>query len=250
VTLAIRRSPLVVPLGSLILLLLAAVGWQTASQMTFVIPTVPDTLRALVDNLGDPSYLVHLRATLGRIAVACAIGVTIGALVGIVLGYVPALRKALEPLIVSMNSVPKIILYPLLLPIFKIGTTSQVVMGVIHAVFPMLIMITGAVAHQPPIYRRLGRSLEASPWQVLIRFTLPAVRRSLLVGTRLGVSLAAIGVILAEFFSTENGLGQVMKQSYTFAQYPELMSTVLLLLAVTCIVSFAIWTVERRLPEP
>lgn len=248
-TVALRRNQLLVPLGSLGLFVIGLLAWQVSSSMTFVIPTVPDTISALVTNLGDPRYLSNMWDTLGRIGLACLIGVTIGAGLGIVLGYIPLLRSALEPMIVALNSVPKIILYPLLLPIFKIGTTSQVLMGVIHAVFPMLIMVTGAVAHMPPIYRKLGRSLQASSFQVLTRVTLPAVRRSLLTGTRLGVSLATIGVILAEFFSTKTGLGRVMKQSYQFGQYPELMSTVLLLLLVCFAFSFLIWNIERRLPE-
>jgi NitT/TauT family transport system permease protein len=249
VTLALRRSPLLVPLGSLGLLLLGLVCWEIASGLTFVIPSVPDTISALINNLGDPEYLTNARDTFVHILIACVIGVVIGAALGIVLGYLPAVRSSLEPLIVAMNSVPKIILYPLLLPLFKIGPTSQVVMGVLHAVFPMLIMVTGAVASMPPIYRRMGRSLQANHWQVLTRITLPAARRSLLTGARLGVSLATIGVILAEFFSTRSGLGRVMKQAYTFGQYDELMSTVLLLLLVTCLASFLIWSIERRLPE-
>jgi hypothetical protein len=40
-----------------------------------------------------------------------------------------------------------------------------------------------------------------------------------------------------------------MKQAYTFGQYDELMSTVLLLLLVTCLAYFLIWSIERRLPE-
>jgi len=248
-TLALRVRPILVPLGSFGLLLLGLAVWQLCSGLTFVIPSVPDTIDAVFSSLGDPDYLHDLRATFTRVLLACAIGVTVGVILGVALGYSPRVRAAVEPLIVAMNSVPKIILYPLLLPIFKVGMTSQVIMGVIHAVFPMLIMVTGAVAHMPTTYRKLGRALGASQLQVLTRITLPAVRRSILTGTRLGVSLATIGVILAEFFTTEDGLGRVMKQAYQFAQYERLMASVLLLLLFCFLVSFAVWNLERRLPE-
>lgn len=240
---------LLVPLGSLGLLIVGGLVWQAASGLTFVIPSVPDTVDAFFDSLASEAFLRELHSTLGKIAVAFAIGVGLGAGVGVVLGYMPAVRRALEPTLMALYSMPKIILYPLLLPIFQAGATSQIVMGVLHAAFPMLIMVSGAVASIPRVYLRLARSLEASPAQVLWRITLPAIRKSLLTGMRLGVSLATIGVILAEFFLTQFGLGKVMNESYEFAQYPQLISTVAMLLAACFVVSFAIWTIERRLPE-
>lgn len=246
--LATTMRVLAVPLGSLGLLLLGAVAWQIASGMTFVIPSVPDTVDAAFRSLGNEEFLTELRSTLGKIAIAFVIGVSAGAGIGIALGSMPAVRRALEPTLVALNSVPKIILYPMLLPIFKAGATAQIAMGVLHAAFPMLIMVSGAVANMPPVFRRLGRSLDASPVQVLWHVTLPAIRRSLLTGMRLAVSLATIGVILAEFFLTVLGLGKVMNESYQFARYAELMSTVIMLLVACFVVSFAIWTVERRLP--
>jgi NitT/TauT family transport system permease protein len=238
-----------VPAGSLAVLVLVLIAWEIASGLTFVIPSVPDTFSALGKNLGSSVYLGYARYTLVNIGISFAIGGALGAVLGVILGYVPPLRRAVEPLLVAVNSVPKIILYPLLLPIFHVGATSQIAMGVIHAVFPMLIMVTGAVAHMPPVYRKLGKSLEASHWQILWHITLPAVRRSFLTGLRLAVSLATIGVILAEFFATETGLGKSMRQAYTFLQYGSLIGTVLLLLVVCFCASFLIWLVERRMPE-
>ena len=238
-----------VPAGSLAVLLAGLIAWEIASGLTFVIPSVPDTLSALGKNLGSSTYLGYARYTLINIGISFAIGGAMGAVLGVILGYAPPLRRAVEPLLVAVNSVPKIILYPLLLPIFHIGATSQIAMGVIHAVFPMLIMVTGAVAHMPTVYRKLGRSLQASHRQVLWHITLPAVRRSFLTGLRLAVSLATIGVILAEFFATETGLGKSMRQAYTFLQYGSLIGTVLLLLVVCFSASFLIWLVERRMPE-
>lgn len=242
-------SALAVPVGSLVVLLVALAIWEGLSGVTFVIPSVPQTISALAHNFGTSQYVSDVKRTLIDIGISFGIGAAIGALVGVVLGYVTWLRTALEPLIVALNSVPKIILYPIILGFFHIGPTSQIIMGVIHAVFPMLIMMSAAVAHMPPVYRRLGRSLQASQWQVFWHITLPAVRRSFLTGLRLAVSLAAIGVILAEFFATVVGLGRSMQAAYTFLQYGSLIGTVLILLFVCFLGSFLIWMVERRLPE-
>ena len=244
-----RGNNLVVPLGSVALVGLLLIFWQLSSEMTFIIPAPSETFAALFENLRDPGYLLHARETTKNIAGGFVIGVSLGAALGIVLGSIPWMRRLFEPLIVALNSVPKIIIYPLLLPIFQIGAASKIAMGAIHALFPMLIMVTGAVRQMPPVYRRLGRSLQLSRFQTLRYIILPSIRRSFLTGLRLGVSLATIGVVLAEFFSTILGLGREMNQAYQFGQHATLMSTVLLLLGVSFLLSFAIWMVERRLPE-
>lgn len=251
VGIALRQTfrVLAVPLGSLALLIAGLAIWEGLSGVTFVIPSVPHTVSSLVHNLGNSSYLSDLKRTLVDIGISFAIGTVGGALFGVMLGYLPWLRRALEPLIVALNAVPKIILYPLILAIFHVGSTAQIVMGSIHAIFPMLIMVTAAVANMPPIYRRLGRSLQASQWQVLWHITLPAIRKPFLTGMRLAVSLATIGVILAEFFATVTGLGRSLRQAYTFLQYGSLIGTVLLLMVICFFGSFLVWMIERRLPE-
>lgn len=238
-----------VPLGSVGLLLLGVAIWQLASTLTFVVPSVGETADAMVSNLSSAEYRSDLLYTVRNIGLAFVVGITVGASLGMLLGYFAWLRRGLEPFLLALYSVPKIILYPLILPILKIGAASQVTMGSLHAFFPMMIMVAGAVAGMPGIYRRLGRALGASPIQMLWRVTLPAIRRSFLTGMRLAVSLATIGVIMAEFFITEQGVGRIMKNSYNFAQYEVLLSTVLLLLALSFAFSFLIWSIERRLPE-
>lgn len=247
--LAVRASGMLVALGSIGLLLMVLLLWQISSGLTFVLPTVQGTLDALADNLSSAQYRADLAYTVRNIGVSFAIGASAGALLGMTLGYVAWLRRGLEPFLLALYSVPKIIIYPLLLPILKIGSASQIAMGALHAFFPMMIMVAGAVASMAPVYRKLGRSLGASPVQMFWRITLPAIRRSFLTGMRLGVSLATIGVILAEFFITVEGVGRVMRQAYNFAQYESLMSTVMVLLVLSFAASFLIWTIERRLPE-
>ncbi len=234
--------------GTLVLVGLLVGGWQFASTRTYVIPSVPSTLSALRSDLADGAYRAQLRYTVADIGQAVAISLALGAGIGLILGSVPVLRRAVEPVVISLNAVPKIIVYPMLLPVLHVGTRSQIVMGVLHGTFPMLIMVSAAVADVPPIYVRMARSLGATRRQVLWSITLPAIRKPFLTGARLAVSLASIGVLLAEFFSSREGLGRMMAQSYEFAQYDALMATTLVLLAVSFVGSYLLWLAERRPP--
>lgn len=234
-------------IGSVLVLVVFTVLWEVFSRMTFVIPDVIETFQGLGENLQDPTYLVHLRATLIAIAWAFVIGVILGGLLGLVLGLSKLARVMFEPMVLGLNGVPKIVLYPVILPVFHLGYGSKIVMGVLFCVFPVLINVAAGVRDMPPVYWKLARSLNASRWHKLTSFVLPAIRRPLLTGIRLAVSLATVGVVLSEFFATKEGLGRVVLQTYGAGDYAAMVATVLLLITISFVVSLLLWRLEKRI---
>ncbi|KGN41568.1 ABC transporter permease [Knoellia aerolata] len=232
--------------GSAGLALVALVVWQVASGLTFVIPTPVETLRVLVANLGDPAYLTDVRATAVAVVSAFTVGTVLGGIMGLVLGLSRWARLIFEPLVIALNGVPKIVLYPILLPIFQLSG-SKVVMGILFALFPVLINVATGVREVPAVYWKLGRSVQASRVQMLLHIILPTIRRPLLTGIRLAASLAVVGVVLSEFFATRRGLGRVVLQSYGHGDYAEMVATILLLIVVSFTVSIMLWRWEKRI---
>lgn len=232
--------------GSAALALLVVLIWEVVSGMTFVIPSPVATVTVLFENLTDPSYLFDMRVTAQSVFLAFVIGTAIGGSLGLALGLFSWLRTALEPLLIILNGIPKIVLYPVLLPIFSLSG-SKVVMGVLFALFPVLINVSTGVQEIPRVYWKLARSVRANSWQTLVHIILPAIRRPLLTGIRLAVSLAVVGVVLSEFFATRRGLGRVVLQSYSHGDYPSMVATIMLLITVSFAISIALWQWEKRL---
>jgi NitT/TauT family transport system permease protein len=232
--------------GAALLAVLVAIAWQILSGLTFVIPSPVQTLSILFRNLSDPAYLFDVRVTAQSVLLAFVIGTTVGGGIGLLLGLSPRLRLIFEPLIIILNGIPKIVLYPVLLPIFTL-TGSKVVMGVLFALFPVLINVSTGVQEIPRVYWKLARSVRANPWQMLVHIIFPAIRRPLLTGIRLAVSLAVVGVVLSEFFATRRGLGRVVLQSYSHGEYPSMVATIMLLITISFAISVALWQWEKRI---
>lgn len=232
--------------GSVLVLIIAGVIWQIFAGLTFVIPTPIETFEVLIRNLQDETYLRHMRATAVAILQAFAIGVTIGGGLGLLIGLSPLARRALEPLVIALNGVPKIVLYPILLPIFQLGG-SKIVMGALFAIFPVLINVSTGVREIPAVYWKLSRSLQANRFQVLFSIILPAIRKPFLTGLRLAVSLSVVGVVLAEFFATRWGLGRVVLQAHGHGDHASMVATILLLITVSFVVSVSLWRWEKNL---
>ena len=232
-------------LGSIGLAVLGLLCWQIASGLVFVIPAPLATVRSLLINLGTGDYLVDAQVTFQDALVAFVLGGLVGGAAGLALGLSRPVQIVFEPLLIALNGLPKIVLYPLLLPIFHLSG-AKVVMGLLFALFPILINVAIGVRELPPVYRRLARSLNASGWQTLMHIILPAIRRPLLTGVRLSVSLALVGVVLSEFFATRRGLGRVVLQAYSAGDYRNMMATILLLVSVSFVLSLLLWRLERR----
>ncbi|KUI26870.1 ABC transporter permease [Mycobacterium sp. GA-2829] len=232
--------------GAVALAVLVGIGWEIMSSLTFVIPSPVQTFTVLVENLATPSYLFDLRVTAQAVLLAFVIGTAVGGGIGLLLGLSPLLRRLFEPLLIILNGVPKIVLYPVLLPIFSLSG-SKVVMGVLFALFPVLINVSTGVQEIPRVYWKLARSVRANAWQTLTHIIFPAIRRPLLTGIRLAVSLSVVGVVLSEFFATRRGLGRVVLQSYSHGDYPSMVATIMLLITISFAISVALWQWEKRL---
>jgi NitT/TauT family transport system permease protein len=232
--------------GSGLLAVLVVIGWEILSGLTFVIPSPVQTAAVLVQNLSDPAYLFDLQITAQSVLLAFVIGTAVGGGLGLLLGLSQRLRLILEPLIIILNGIPKIVLYPVLLPIFSLSG-SKVVMGVLFALFPVLINVSTGVQEIPRVYWKLAKSVQANPWQTLVHIIFPAIRRPLLTGIRLAVSLSVVGVVLSEFFATRRGLGRVVLQAYSHGDYPSMVATIMLLITISFAISIALWQWEKRI---
>ncbi|WP_020497950.1 ABC transporter permease [Sciscionella marina] len=232
--------------GGLALFIVVILAWQLCSSLTFVIPAPVRTLEVLGANLTDASYIFDLRVTAQSVFQAFLIGTLLGGLIGLGLGLSERARLWFEPLLVILNGIPKIVLYPVLLPLFGL-IGAKVAMGVLFALFPVLINVATGVREMPRVYWKLASAVQANPWQKLIYVILPAIRRPLLAGLRLAVSLSVVGVVLSEFFATRRGLGRVVLQSYNHGDYPVMVATVVLLIAVAFVISILLWRWEKRL---
>lgn len=234
------------PLRSLGLLLVALTAWWLSAWRIFVVPSPPATLSALAADLRDGQYLQHLTATAEASAAAFALSIAVGVTLGLVLGLVEPVRGAVQPLLVALNGVPKIVFYPILLLLFGMAIGSKIAMGAIFGIFPVMLNLSAGLSDLPSIYKQLGRSLLAKPWQMFAHIYIPAALGPLLTGVRLAFSLSVVGVVLSEMLATRLGLGRVIESSYSLGRYAEMSASIVLLLAVSLAGSLTLWYFERR----
>jgi ABC-type nitrate/sulfonate/bicarbonate transport system permease component len=196
--------------GCLGLLLVPAV-WQLLSD-THVINSfvwsspsgVWDGLTQLIDNgsLG-PACWSSLRLFLWGFAIAAVSGVALG----IALGWYRRTRAVVDPWVSMLYAAPRVGLIPIIIAAAGIETRSQIIIVWVSAVFPIIINTAAGVDAVDPRYVRTAQSFLATNRDVLRGIALPGATPLIFAGLRQGLTAGLIGVVIAEYFLGNNGVG-------------------------------------------
>jgi NitT/TauT family transport system permease protein len=229
--------------------LAVVVAWALVARSSELVPSIGATATSLVDGFRDGSLTTPLWATLEAVGMGFAAAVVLGLLVGVVLGRSRLAYRVFEPMLNGLFAVPRIILYPVLLAAFGVGLESKAWMVGISAIFPIALNTIAGVRDIEPTLIKLGRSLNCNRVQMATRIYAPAAAPAVMVGMRLGLSIAFVSAIIAELFAAEDGLGLSIQQYYGLQQYASMFAAVILIAAIALALNFAAWLVERRLSQ-
>ena len=209
-----RIEPTALGAGSIVLLLLV---WQfvpyfvplkAGTKLFFTVPS------AVAGTLWQMFATGAIWAPLGVSASAFAIGLALAILVGlplgILLGRSSTLNAMLDPFITAFNATPRLVFLPLLMLWFGIGLWSKVAIVFLGALFPLLINTYEGVRHADKVLINVVRSFGANEWDIARLVVVPNALPFIVVGLRLAIGRAVLGVVVAEFFGAQDGLGVVM----------------------------------------
>ncbi|TQI65345.1 NitT/TauT family transport system permease protein [Bosea sp. AK1] len=196
-----------------------------------VVPTLQKIVYGLVALFGTPAFYSNLAVTGGELALALLIGGITGLFVGFALGSNASLSSAYERWLSYLGPTPKIILFPVMIMLFGVGSGSKVAMGAVSCFFPIAISVAAGVRGVSPTFRRVGRSLQANAWQMFTKIELPAMAAPLVNGFRLGFGVAIIGVLLAETKLSNQGIGFMIINAFSRFDMPQMYALLIVTIA-------------------
>ena len=229
----------------LVTVLLSLAAWETAARGGWVdplfVPAPTAVARALV-RIGGPA-LAALADTLGKTALAYALSVALGVTAGLAVGSARLLRDVLSPFVIALYGIPKILVLPWIVLLLGYGTAPAVFYGAIHGLFPIMVLVMGAVRDVDRSLVTVARSFGATPLQLYWKVLLPSV----LAGMRLGIVFCLLGVLVVEMFAGVRGMGHVMGSFANGFQAPELFAATGLVSAASIAIVLALDNLNDRL---
>jgi ABC-type nitrate/sulfonate/bicarbonate transport system permease component len=170
-----------------------------------------------------------------------AIGIGIAA--GTAFGLSRRLHYLFEPLIVALNTSPIIAFVPVVVVWFGVGTQSKAIMVFLAAVIPIVINTMTGIAEVHESWIRACRAFGASKPQVIAKAILPGALPAVMVGIRLSVGRAVVGLIAAEMYVSVRGIGRLIQVYSTSDRAAEIF----VLVAVVSSFGFLLVTLLRRI---
>lgn len=215
-------------------LAVGAIAWEVSGRMVsgaFWAP-LSATLRNLWDVAHEGVLLRQCLSSFQLYVTGLLIAVAVGAPLGLLLARVAWLRTALDPYIMMLYATPMVALVPFILSIMGFGFAPKVLVVFLFAVFPVLYnTVEGARSVRPELVE-VAHAFRSNEWQlwrdVMIPYTLPFT----MTGIRQATARGLVGMVVAEFFLSPSGLGQMIMMGSQNFDTAGMLSAILMIIVV------------------
>lgn len=162
---------------------------------------------ALPSLFANPQLRAAIGVFCGELAAAFAIAIVLGTAIGLIVGSTRFSYRTLFPIVLLIYAIPQITVLPVFVLYFGIGAASKIAFGASHGIFPIILNVVAGLKSAPPQHVLSARTMGATRWQIVRRVLLPQLIPALFAGMRVSIAIALIGVVLAELYVSQNGIG-------------------------------------------
>ncbi|MBB4653463.1 ABC transporter permease (plasmid) [Aminobacter sp. P9b] len=242
------RGPWLERYSALILAVVLLGAWQILVPLSglseFVLPTPLAIATRIVNEL--PLLATHGYVTLFEVVVGFAMGVLVGIPLALSIFYSRAFERAIYPILVALQTVPKVALAPLLVLYLGYGWAPKITLAFLISFFPIVISTVVGLQSLDKNLVNLVRSMGAGEWQTFFKVRLPAALPNIFGGFKVAVSLAVIGAVIGEYVAAERGLGYLQLQANSQFDTTLNFATVVAISGLGVMLYFIIDTIESR----
>jgi NitT/TauT family transport system permease protein len=246
-----RLEPTIFGAGGIAVLLAA---WEalprivTLSAGTKLFFTTPSQIaETLWQMFATGSIWLPLSVSASGFALGLALAVAAGLPLGVLIGRSPTLNAMLDPFITAFNATPRLVFLPLIMLWFGLGLWAKVIVVFIGALFPILINTYEGVRNADKTLINVVRSFGANEWDVARLVVVPNAMPYIVAGLRLAIGRAVLGVVVAEFFGSESGLGVMMVQAAGQYHVDKVFAGLIVFAGLSLIMTAAVQVLENRL---
>jgi putative hydroxymethylpyrimidine transport system permease protein len=247
-----RGRPWLDQYGPALTLLVAAIGvWElliwALDVPEYLWPAPSLIVATLADNFNE--LMSDAWVTLREVLLGFAIAVVAGLGVGIALHLWATLRRAVYPILIASQSVPTVVLAPVLALLLGFGIGPKLAIIGLFCFFPIVVNTIDGLASVDRDYTRMMLTLDGTRAAIFRRVEFPAALPTIFSGVRIAATYAAIGAVFGEWAGSDAGLGFTMLQAQGRLDTPLVFAAVLLV-SLIAIGLFALVSLVERLTVP
>jgi ABC-type nitrate/sulfonate/bicarbonate transport system permease component len=184
--------------------------------------------------------------TLQEILLGFALALVTGIAFAVAMHFSVLVRRATYPLMIASQTIPIIVVAPILVLWFGFGIVPKALVVVLVCFFPITVATVQGLGSVDPDATKLMRSLYASRWQIFRRLEAKAALPYLFTGTKIAIVVAPLGAVFGEWVGSSSGLGHQILQDNAQLEIARLFGAVFVLSAIGLILFGLTALAERR----
>jgi NitT/TauT family transport system permease protein len=239
---AVRRSL------SLLVLLLA---WEALSRKgvinPFYAPPPSEVLKVVFTLFAEGTIFTHLEVTFAASLIGLAVGLVLGIILGFAAALVPLVADVLEPIMLLLNAIPRVILAPLFVIWLGIEVPSKIALAVVLVAVLIFFAVYNGIKDVNQLLVDRVRTLGGGRMVLLREVYIPSVTAWVLGSLKVAVGFAFTGACVGEFVAATRGLGYLLQFAQSTYNAALTMGLIFLIMAFVLLLFFAAEAVERRL---
>lgn len=192
-----------------IFILALLILWEAAVGIfripLYVLPSpvqVLKTLAAEAGTLGEHALVTTMEALAG-----IGIALVLALVLGVAMDRFPMVRQGLYPILVVTQTVPMIVLAPILIIYMGFGIAPKILTVVLMCFFPVAVSFSDGLNQVDEEYVHLVRSYGTGKWGAYRLVKIPAAVPSLLSGLKVAATYSISGAVVGEWIGSQKGLG-------------------------------------------
>ncbi len=149
----------------------------------------------------------HLLQSSQQFILGLGLALITGVPLGLALGMFRRLNYFIDPWLSAIYATPTIALVPLIVLVLGLGLESKIFIVWLEAIFVIVVSTMAGVRAAEARYLDLAKSFRAPRWLTFRSVIVPSSFPYILTALRLGTTRALVGVVVAEFFAANKGIG-------------------------------------------
>jgi NitT/TauT family transport system permease protein len=225
------------------------VAWHLAVTLlkvpAYLVPTPVAVAQRIIDAQANLDYhaLVTLAETLGGFALAAVLGIAIAML----FIWSRTLERIVMPVLLVVQTFPKIALAPLIVIWFGVGTGPKLLISFLVAVFPVLVGAMVGMRSVDTDMLDLARSMQATPLRIFWRVRLPFALPQIFGALKVAIAFAVVGAVVGEWVGADRGLGYLLIWANANLDTTLLFAILVYLAVIGLILYYAVEFAEKLL---
>lgn len=171
----------------------------------YVLPSPVQVVQTLAAEAG--TLWGHALITTMEAVVGIAIALMLAIILGVAMDRFPVVRQGLYPVLVVTQTVPMIVLAPILIIYMGFGAAPKILTVVLMCFFPVAVSFSDGLSQVDEEYVHLVRSYGTGKWGAYRLVKIPAAIPALLSGLKVAATYSISGAVVGEWIGSQRGLG-------------------------------------------